>query len=58
MHVAELRVRCAAAGISNIDVTGKRAVFYKQGSREIFKVVDLSGRSARRKLNELSRAVG
>jgi transcription-repair coupling factor (superfamily II helicase) len=58
VHVAELRVRCAAAGISNIDVTGKRAVFYKQGSREIFKVVDLSGRSARRKLNELSRAVG
>ena len=58
VRIAALRVRCAAAGISNIDVTGKRAVFYKQGSREIFKVVDLAGRDARRKLNELSRAVG
>ena len=58
VRVAELRVRCAAAGISNIDVTDKRAVFYKQGSRDIFKVVDISGRSARRKLDELARAVG
>ena len=57
VRVAALRVRCAAAGISDIDATGARAVLYKQGSRDVFKVVDIKGRSAGRKLSELSRAV-
>ena len=53
VRVATLRVRCAMAGISNIDAKGTRAVLYKSGSRAIYKVVDLKGTSVRRKLSEL-----
>ena len=55
--VAELRVRCAAAGISSIDTKGTRAVLYRSGSNEIFKVVDLPGKSPRKKLAELAGAL-
>ena len=58
VRIAELRVVCAAAGISNVDVKGTRAVFYKTGSREVFKVIDLKGKTAARKLSELMSAVG
>jgi transcription-repair coupling factor (superfamily II helicase) len=57
VRVAMLRVRCAAAGISNIDAMGERAVMYKAGSREIFKVVYLKGKNPRRKLAELTTAL-
>ena len=58
VRIAELRVRCAAASIEHIDVKGMRAVFYKTGSHEVFKVVDLKGKTSDRKLSELIRAVG
>ena len=58
VRVAELRVRCAMAGISNVDAKGTRAVLYKSGSDKIFKVVDLPGKTPRKKLAELSAAVG
>ena len=45
------------AGISNIDAKGTRAVLYKNGSRAIYKVVDIKGTSVRRKLSELISAV-
>ena len=57
VRIAELRVVCAAAGISNVDVKGTRAVFYKTGSRDVFKVIDLKGKTAARKLSELMSAV-
>ena len=58
VRIAELRVLCAAASIDHIDAKGTRAVFYKTGSRDVFKVIDLKGRTADRKLTELIRAVG
>ena len=57
VRVAELRVRCAMAGISHIDAKGTRAVLYKAGSSEIYKVVDIPGKTPRRKLSELTAAV-
>ena len=57
VRVAELRVRCAMANISNIDAKGSRAVLYKTGSSEIFKVVDIPGKTPRKKLSELTAAV-
>ena len=53
VRVAELRVLCARASISHVDVKGTRAVFYKNGSREIAFVSDLHGTTAERKLGEL-----
>ena len=55
VRVAELRVLCAAASIEHVDVKDTRAVFYKTGSREVFKVVDLKGTTPERKLSELIR---
>ena len=55
VRVAELRVLCANAGIEHVDVRETRAVFYKSGSREVFKVVDLKGTTPERKLSELIR---
>ena len=52
-----LRVACAAAGIGHVDAKGARAVLYKDGSRDIFKVVDLKGQSAASKITALIRAV-
>ena len=53
VRIAELRVLCAAASIDHIDAKGTRAVFYKTGSRDVFKVIDLKGKTADRKLTEL-----
>ena len=57
VRIAELRVVCAAADIEHVDVTGSRAVLYKSGSREVYKVVDLRGKSSDRKISELIRTV-
>ena len=57
VRIAELRVLCAAASIDHIDVKNTRAVFYKTGSREVFKVIDLKGKTADRKLTELISAL-
>ena len=57
VRIAKLRVLCANAGYGHIDVKGTRAVFYKNGSREIDKVVDLKGRTAEAKLGELIRTL-
>ena len=52
-----LRIACATAGIGHIDAKGTRAVLYKDGSRDILKVVDLKGQSAASKITALIRAV-
>ncbi len=57
LRVAELRVRAAAAGIGAIDVKGPRAIFYRNGTREIALVTELTGKSPERKLAELLRMV-
>lgn len=57
VRIAELRVLCAAASIDHIDVKETRAVFYKTGSREVFKVIDLKGKTTDRKLTELLSAL-
>lgn len=57
VRIAELRVLCAAASIEHVDVKGPRAVFYKAGSREVFKVIDLKGATSDRKLTELIAAL-
>ena len=55
VRIAELRVLCAAARITNIDVKGARAVFYRTGSRDIAFVSTLRGRTADAKIGELIR---
>ena len=57
VHISRLRVRCADAGYGHIDAKGPRAVFYREGGREIAKVVDLKGKTPARKLAELLAAV-
>ena len=57
VRIAELRVLCAGALVDHVDVTGARAVFYKAGSREVFKVIDLKGKTSDRKITELISAV-
>ena len=57
IRLAELRVECAASQISHIDAKGERAVFYRNGSREIAFVSPLQSQSADRKISELIRAV-
>ncbi len=52
--LAKLRVACAAAKISNIDVKDRRAVFYKVGSRDVAFVRDLRGKTPDRKIAELA----
>jgi len=52
--LADLRVRCAAARICNIDAKDGRAVFYRVGSRDIAFVRDLRGKTADRKIGELA----
>ncbi len=52
--LAKLRVACAAAKISNIDVKDRRAVFYRAGSRDVAFVRDLKGRTPDRKIAELA----
>ena len=55
--VSALRVRCARAGISDLDVKDGRAVFYRAGSREIAFVEFLKGKTFKAKLAELTRAL-
>lgn len=57
VRIAALRVICAAKRINHIDTKGNRAVLYRVGSREIFKVLDLRGKTAAAKLAELTRFV-
>ena len=57
VRLAELRVMCAVAGIGIIDANGTRAILYKNGSREVAKVVDLKGHTADRKITELLSAL-
>ena len=53
VRLAELRVACARARISHVDVRGSRAVFYRCGSREVAFVRDLRGRKPDQKIREL-----
>ena len=55
--IALLRTVCAARGIVHIDVRDTRAVLYRTGSREIYKVVDLKGSTTEKKLSEIRKAV-
>lgn len=55
--VSALRVRCARAGISDLDVKDERAVFYRAGSREIAFVEFLKGKTFKAKIAELNRAL-
>ena len=57
VRIARLRVLCARAGYSHIDVRGARAVFYRDGSREIDTVIDLKGRTPEQKLAEIQSVV-
>ena len=56
VRIAKLRVLCANAGYGHVDVKGTRAVFYREGGREIAQVIDLKGKTPARKLAELSEA--
>jgi transcription-repair coupling factor (superfamily II helicase) len=57
IRIAELRVKCAAVGVSHVDVKGERAVFYRNGSREIALVAPLKAKSADRKIAELIKSL-
>jgi len=56
--VADLRVRCALAGVARIDTKDSRALLYRAGTGGICGVVDLPDGGAVRKLAALARAVG
>ena len=57
VRISKLRVLCANAGYGHIDVKGTRAVFYKDGSRDIAFVHDLRGKTAEAKLGDLIRTL-
>lgn len=57
VKLAELRVECASAGISHIDVKDERAIFYRNGSRDMVSVSTLKAKNADRKISELTKAV-
>jgi len=57
VKIALLRTACAAAGITHVDAQGPRAVIYKVGSREIYKVIDLKGATPEKKLAEIKRGL-
>ena len=57
VRLAELRVMCAINSIGIIDANGTRAILYRNGSREVAKVVDLKGHTADRKITELLSAL-
>ena len=57
VDIAALRVRCARAGISNLDVRDGRAVFYRAGSREIAFVEFLKGKTFKAKIAELEKSL-
>lgn len=52
---AILKVCCAKANVGNLDVKGTRAIFYRNGSRDILKVADLKASSIEARFNELIR---
>ena len=52
--LALLRVKAAHAGIGIIDVKGNRAVLYRNGTRDVTKVLDLRGKNADRKIREIA----
>ena len=54
VRLALLRVKAAQAGIGIIDVKDKRAILYRNGTRNIVKVLDLRGKNADRKIHELT----
>ena len=56
VRIAALRVRCAMAQVSRVDAKGSRAVFYRNSSNVIAKVIDLKGSNARRKIAEIGSA--
>ena len=53
VRLALLRVKAAQSGIGIIDVKDKRAILYRNGTRDIAKVLDLRGKNADRKIYEL-----
>ena len=55
--LAQLRVKCAEARITHIDVTGKRAVFYKAGTAGIAFVRDLVKKTSDQKIRELEQCL-
>lgn len=57
VRTVELKVLSANCGIGRIDVKEKRAVFYRNGSRDIAEVASLAGKNAKAKLEELVRFV-
>ena len=57
LKMAELRIRCAAAGFSRVDTSERRAVFYRAGGREIALVIDFKEHSPDRRLAELIKAI-
>ena len=54
VRLSLLRVKAAQAGIGIIDVKDKRAILYRNGTRDIVKVLDLRGKNADRKIQELT----
>ena len=54
VRLALLRVKAAQSGIGIIDVKDKRAILYRNGTRDIAKVLDLRGKTADRKIYELT----
>ena len=54
VRLALLRVKAAQSGIGIIDVKDKRAILYRNGSRDIVKVLDLRGKTADRKIQEIT----
>ena len=57
VRIAALRTLCAARGITHVDARDARAVLYRTGSREIYKVVDLRGSTTEKKLAELKKEI-
>ncbi len=57
VRLADLRVACAAAGVGIVDAKGSRAIFYRNGTREIAKVADLRGKTPDKKISELLAAL-
>jgi len=57
VRIAELRVHCAHAKVGNVDVVGTRAVFYKNGTRDIAFVETLKAKTPASKIAEMIRLV-
>ncbi|MBP5285570.1 MAG: transcription-repair coupling factor, partial [Kiritimatiellae bacterium] len=56
VQVARLRTFCAKAGISQVDASGNRAIFYRAGSQKAAFVRDLKGKTAEKKIDEIKAA--